>query len=170
MKRVIIYGSHYGHSRSYAEKLSSITGIPVFGHKDCPDGLSSMDLIVYVGGLYGGGLLGLSSVLRHLPKCCRPPFIIVTVGLADPDDPQNRASITSAVSRQFGDFMPKKTEFFHLRGGIDSVSYTHLSPIISSLCPLPIGNIESMVSIPVSRGVSTGCLSIISGALASMGR
>lgn len=124
MKRVIIYGSHYGHSRSYAEKLSSITGIPVFGHKDCPDGLSSMDLIVYVGGLYGGGLLGLSSVLRHLPKCCRPPFIIVTVGLADPDDPQNRTSITSAVSRQFGDFMPKKTEFFHLRGGID---YTRLS-------------------------------------------
>lgn len=124
MKSVIIYGSHYGHTRSYAEKLSDLTGIAVFDHKHCPKDLSSMDLIIYMGGLYAGGLLGLSSVLRHLPKCCRPPFFIVTVGLADPKDPQNKASIMSSVSRQFGDFMPKKTEFFHLRGGID---YARLS-------------------------------------------
>ena len=32
------------------------------------------------------------------------------------------------------------------------VSYTHLSPIINSRCPRPIGNIASIARIPVSSG------------------
>ena len=44
-----------------------------------------------------------------------------------------------------------------------------LSPMISSLCPLPIGNIESIASIPVSSGTDTDFLSIIPGASCSTG-
>ena len=45
-----------------------------------------------------------------------------------------------------------------------------LSPIISSLCPLPIGNMESIARIPVSIGVFTDFLSTIEGAGCSIGR
>ena len=45
-----------------------------------------------------------------------------------------------------------------------------LSPIINSLCPRPIGNIESMARIPVSIGSLTDFLSTIPGASCSIGR
>ena len=40
---------------------------------------------------------------------------------------------------------------------------------MSSLCPLPIGNIESIATIPVFIGVSTDCLFTIPGAGVSIG-
>ena len=42
--------------------------------------------------------------------------------------------------------------------------------MINSRCPLPIGNIESMDRIPVSRGVVTCLRSIMLGAGSSIGR
>ena len=44
-----------------------------------------------------------------------------------------------------------------------------LSPITSSLCPLPTGIIASMALIPVWRGSLTGCLYITPGAFLSSG-
>ena len=41
--------------------------------------------------------------------------------------------------------------------------------MINSLCPLPIGNMESMDKIPVSKGSRTDCLSMMPGAFASIG-
>ena len=42
--------------------------------------------------------------------------------------------------------------------------------MISSLWPLPMGNMESMARIPVSMGILTDCLSTMPGASFSMGR
>ena len=63
MKEIILYGSQYGSARRYAEKLSEQTGIPAASYKDAPD-LSNMKTIVYLGGLYAGGVLGLMKTLR----------------------------------------------------------------------------------------------------------
>ena len=45
-----------------------------------------------------------------------------------------------------------------------------LSPMISSRCPRPIGNMESIERIPVSRGTVTDLRSMIPGAGFSIGR
>ena len=45
MEHIIIYGSQYGSSRRYAEKLSEQTGIPAVSYKDAPD-LSGRRLVV----------------------------------------------------------------------------------------------------------------------------
>lgn len=63
MEHIIIYGSQYGSSRRYAEKLSEQTGIPAVSYKDAPD-LSGRSVVVYLGSLYAGGVLGLSKTLR----------------------------------------------------------------------------------------------------------
>ena len=65
MEHIIIYGSQYGSSRRYAEKLSEQTGIPAVSYKDAPD-LSGRSVVVYLGSLYAGGVLGLSKTLRGL--------------------------------------------------------------------------------------------------------
>lgn len=53
MEHIIIYGSQYGSSRRYAEKLSEQTGIPAVSYKDAPD-LSGRSVVVYLGSLYAG--------------------------------------------------------------------------------------------------------------------
>ena len=47
MEHIIIYGSQYGSSRRYAEKLSEQTGIPAVSYKDAPD-LSGRSVVVYL--------------------------------------------------------------------------------------------------------------------------
>ena len=52
-------------------------------------------------------------------------LIVATVGLADPNNPQNRAHILASLKRQMSPVLFSQAIFFHLRGGID---YAVLSP------------------------------------------
>ena len=65
MNSIIIYGSQYGSTRRYAEKLSELTSIPAVSFKESPH-ISGQDTIIYMGGLYAGGVLGLSKTLRSI--------------------------------------------------------------------------------------------------------
>ena len=61
MNSVIIYGSHYGTTKRYAEKFSGMTKIPVANYKEIKN-LSEYDLIIHFGGLYAGGVKGLKKL------------------------------------------------------------------------------------------------------------
>lgn len=67
MKKVITYGSQYGTTRRYAEKLSETTAIPLLNESDVRD-LSSFDHIIHLGGLYAGRVKGLKRIVKHTPK------------------------------------------------------------------------------------------------------
>ena len=90
MNSVIIYGSHYGTTKRYAEKFSEMTKIPVANYKKIKN-LSEYDQIIHFGGLYAGGVKGL----------------------------KNTDSIRKSISRQVPENILKNTAVFHLRGGID---------------------------------------------------
>ena len=79
MKKVIIYGSHYGTTRRYAEKLSELTGIEAINYSDVKD-LSGYQTVIHMGGLYAGGVKGLKNTVKLLADITR--LIVVTVGLA----------------------------------------------------------------------------------------
>ena len=49
MKKIILYGSKYGSTRRYAEKLSEQTGVPAINYQKAPN-LSDMKIIAYLGG------------------------------------------------------------------------------------------------------------------------
>lgn len=55
MKGIIIYGSHYGTTKQYAEELSRLTHLPLENEEDVNN--IHDDFIVYLGGLYAGGKL-----------------------------------------------------------------------------------------------------------------
>lgn len=118
MKQIIIYGSRYGSARRYAERLSEQANIPVVSYKKMPD-LSSMKTIIYLGGLYAGGVLGLAKTLRSFSFHRGQTLIIVTVGLADPKEPENRENIRASLQRQLPTELFSQAKIFHLRGGID---------------------------------------------------
>jgi len=95
MKSLIIYGSQYGTAKAYAAKLSEITGIPCVSYKNIKD-IRDYEQIIYLGGLYAGGVKGLKSTFRRL-KRCNVKTIVVTVGLADVKKQENTDHIKASV-------------------------------------------------------------------------
>ena len=126
MKHIIVYGSQYGSTRRYAENLSEQTGIPAVGYKDAPN-LSDMKIIIYLGGLYAGGVLGLAKTLRNFSLQDGQKLILVTVGLADPNEPENQHNIRTSLQKQLPAGLLDQAKIFHLRGGIDyqQLSFGH---------------------------------------------
>ena len=118
---MIIYGSRYGSAKKYAEKLGEMTGLPCMPFdsvKEIPG-----DLAVYIGALYAGGVLGLKRTLT-IPHSDCLRLIIVTVGIADPEDPENRKNIRKGIEKQIGSSLYSDADIFHLRGELD---YSRLS-------------------------------------------
>ena len=116
MKTLILYGSQYGTTKRYADELSRLTGLPAVSYEKAPD-LAGCEQIVYLGGLYAGGVKGLKQTARKFPAGVR--LILVTVGLADVQDEQNIENIRRSVRRQLPAGLLQNTVLFHLRGGID---------------------------------------------------
>lgn len=124
MKKIIIYGSHYGTTKSYAEKLSEMTGIPVTNYEDIKD-LSSYDEIIHFGGLYAGGVKGLKNTVKILPENAK--LVIVTVGLSDVTNKENTDNIRKSIKHQISQSVLDRATILHLRGGIDysKLNFTH---------------------------------------------
>lgn len=112
----IVYGSHYGTTERYAQELSRRVGIPAVDYRKMGE-ISSQDTAIYLGGLYAGGLVGLKKSLPKLKTAAN--LIVVTVGIADPEEEENVQHIRASVTKQLGEELTAKTTFIHLRGGID---------------------------------------------------
>ena len=84
----IIYSSRYGSAKRYAEKLGSLTGADVRS-ADTITSLPEADTIVYIAGIYAGGMRGLKRL-----------FLTV-------------------AERQLPLALFSASDFFHLRGCID---------------------------------------------------
>lgn len=112
----IVYGSHYGTTERYAQELSRRVGISAVDYRKMGE-ISSQDTVIYLGGLYAGGLVGLKKSLPKLKTAAN--LIVVTVGLADPEEEENVQHIRASVIKQLGEELTAKTTFIHLRGGID---------------------------------------------------
>ena len=115
MEKLIVYGSQYGTAKQYAERFSEMTGIPVRDYKGVKD-LKPYDLILYFGGLYAGNVKGLKYTAKALREGTK--LIVVTVGLADPQDERNAENILNSVRKQVPERLLPGMAVFHLRGGI----------------------------------------------------
>ena len=116
--KIIIYGSQYGTAKQYAEELARKTGIDLKRYEDVTD-INQYDTVIYIGGLYAGGVLGMKKTLAKISQCQSKKIIIATVGLADPMDTENSNSIKNSMRRQLSKELYENAHIFHLRGGID---------------------------------------------------
>ena len=118
MSNIIIYGSHYGITKQYAKELSRRTNIEAISFENVKE-INNYDKIIYLGGLYAGGVLGMSKTLKKLNKISNKTIILVTIGLADPTDEKNINNIRNNIKSQIQKEIFEKAKIFHLRGGID---------------------------------------------------
>lgn len=131
MNAMIIYGGKYRSARCYAEILSEQTGIPC-----CPytqwTADASLELIVYIGSLYAGGIPGLRKTFaRQIPT--QASILIATVGLSDPKEPETVTNITAALKQQLPEDIFQRASFYHLRGAIDHAHLSRSHKVMMSL-------------------------------------
>ena len=119
MNSIIIYGSHYGTTKQYAEELSKRTNIKAISFKKFNQQINDYDNIIYLGALYDGGVLGMSKTLKKLNNISNKKILIATVGLSDPTDEVNKNNIRNNIKNQIPKEVLEKAKIFHLRGGID---------------------------------------------------
>ena len=119
MNSIIIYGSHYGTTKQYAEELSKRTNIKAISFKKFNQQINDYDDIIYLGALYAGGVLGMSKTLKKLNNISNKKILIATVGLSDPTDEVNKNNIRNNIKSQIPKEVFEKAKIFHLRGGID---------------------------------------------------
>ena len=119
MNSIIIYGSHYGTTKQYAEELSKRTNIKVNSFKKFNQQINDYDNIIYLGALYAGGVLGMSKTLKKLNDISNKKILIATVGLSDTTDEVNKKNIRNNIKNQIPKEVLEKAKIFHLRGGID---------------------------------------------------
>lgn len=118
MKNIIIYGSHYGTTEKYAKEISNETNIEAIPFKEVTN-INQYNQIIYLGGLYAGGVYGMSKTLKKLKDVSNKKIIIATVGLADPKDEKNIKNIQNHMKKQLNEEILKNSKIFHLRGAID---------------------------------------------------
>lgn len=126
MNKIIIYGSQYGTTKKYAEELSKRTGLQAIPFEEI-NNINDYETIIYLGGLYAGGVLGLAKTFKKLNNIDNKKFIVVTVGLADSTNEENTTNIKNGIKRQITKDILDRTKIFHLRGGIDysRLNFTH---------------------------------------------
>lgn len=118
MNKIIIYGTHYGTTKKYAEELANRTNIKAISYENVED-INDYDTIIYLGGLYAGGVLGMAKTLKKLNNFQDKNIIIATVGVADPTDEINENNIRNNIKSQLKKEIFENAKIFHLRGGID---------------------------------------------------
>lgn len=118
MKSMIIYGSKYGTSKKYALKLSEKLDIPAVSYKEAED-INNYDSIIYIGGLYAGGVRGMAKTLRKWTAAENKKLCIITVGLSDPKEEKNITNIRKVMKTQLPEELYNMASIYHLRGGID---------------------------------------------------
>lgn len=118
MTNIIIYGSHYGTTKEYADELSRRTKIQALPYEKIKE-INNYDNIIYLGAVYAGGILGMSKTLNKLNNIANKTIMIVTVGLADPTDEQNIHNKINQIKSQILKEIFEKAKIIHLRGGID---------------------------------------------------
>lgn len=120
MKSVVVYKSRYGTTATYAKWLADALHADLFeASKVKVDTLLSYDTIVYGGGLYAGGISGVSLISKNFEKLKDKKIIIFTVGLANPQNEDTVKHILNAADQAFIPKVKNQITFFHLRGGID---------------------------------------------------
>ena len=73
-KTIIIYGSQYGSTKRYAEKLANTTGLEAIDYTKVTE-LPGYDRIVFLGALYAGGVTGLKKTAEKMSHQWRPTVL-----------------------------------------------------------------------------------------------
>ena len=115
----VIYSSHYGFTEAYARWMAEeLTADLLEAGKVKREDLEKYGTIIYGGGLYAGGVSGISLLVKNA-ECLRGKNVyLFTVGASDPADPENISNIRASLAKALSPQMLEAVRMYHLRGGL----------------------------------------------------
>jgi menaquinone-dependent protoporphyrinogen IX oxidase len=115
-KTAVLYKSKYGFSKQYARWISDDTGGDLFElNKISIEELGRYDTIIMGGGIYAGGIRGMSLMKKIYSRLTNKKVILFSVGSSALG--QNNTEMIKA--RNLTQEMQNSVPFFCLRGGLD---------------------------------------------------
>ena len=102
MNKIIIYGSNYGTSKRYAEELGRRMQVEVVSYKELRD-INEYTNVIYVGGLYAGGVCGMSKTLKKWKTKDKNSLCIISVGVSNHRSQKNIDAIKKSIKMQLSD-------------------------------------------------------------------
>lgn len=134
---IVVYKSRYGSTKKYAEWISKTLGAELSEASNVnAEALKQYDTIIYGGGLYASGILGINLITKSFEQLKNKRLIVFTVGLADP---KNEEQFKPLLDKNFNDEMKDTIKVFHLRGAID---YKNLGFIHKSMMAMLKSKVE----------------------------
>lgn len=118
MNRIVVYGSKYGTTKMYADELAHRLGVESVSYRDVKN-LDDYNSIIYLGGLYIGGVLGVKETFDKISNPDDKELVLISVGLSSFDDSKNIQAINNGVKKRVLSSIYNNLHFYHLRGGID---------------------------------------------------
>lgn len=114
--KIVIYQSKYGSTERYAKRLAEDLGCEAV-RSGCAKKLRFDDYgtVIFGGGLYAGGIGGVSLITSNWDALKHKRVAVFTVGLADPAS----ADYKPIIDKAFNDEQKRAVRVFHLQGGID---------------------------------------------------
>lgn len=126
----VIYKSHYGFTETYARWISEELSADLLeADKVKTVDLQKYDTIIYGGGLYAGGVSGISLITKNYNVLKSKALYLFTVGAADVADEENVSSIRTSLARTLTPQMMEEIKIFHFRGGLlySKMNFIHKS-------------------------------------------
>lgn len=137
----VIYKSKYGSTKKYAEWIGNELECDVLENSSVSADLLKMyDTIIYGGGLFAGGVNGISLITKNFDAIKNKDIILFTVGLADPKDTANTEHIKGGIKKAVSPEVYEKLKIFHLRGGID---YSALGIVHKAMMAMLVKSMKS---------------------------
>lgn len=116
-KTAIVFKSKYGFTEKYAKWISEELGADLIDTtKATTEKLSAYDAIVFGGGIYAGGIAGISAFKKNFGALRGRKLAVFTVGLTSTEDLSYYKTVDD---RNFTPEMQSAIKIFHLRGGMD---------------------------------------------------
>ncbi len=115
-KTAVLYKSKYGSTKQYARWIAEDTGGDLFElNKVSPGELDRYDTIIMGGGIYAGGIRGLSRMKKIFARFSDKKVILFSVGSSAP----GQKNTETIKARNLTQEMQTSVRFFYLRGGLD---------------------------------------------------
>lgn len=128
MNKLIMYGSHYGATKRYAETIASKLNTSAISYDEVTkERIEQADIVIYGGGVYVGSLVGHKVLKTYETVLSQKELIVFSCGSANTEDEKNCEALHGYVVSALGEALAKQAHIFYVRGDLnyERMSFKH---------------------------------------------
>jgi menaquinone-dependent protoporphyrinogen IX oxidase len=135
LKSIVIYQSKSGFTKKYAEWIAEEIHADLFELKTVSlEMLKNYDVVVYGGGLYVGGINGITFLKRNLASLKDKKIAVYATGAT----PFRQETIDEVYHKNFSKEEQQQIKFFYMRGGFNFKALNVTDKLLMTLLKLKI--------------------------------